>query len=108
LANVDRATFEAAESLGASRLQTFRHVTLPLSRPGIIIGSAFVFVTSMGDFVTPRVLGGIMQTAGLVVAQQAAVLNLPLASALSVVLTAIALLTVFLMFKAVNIARMVF
>ena len=108
LVNVDPHLPHAAEALGANSFQVFRHVILPLSRPGVIIGSAFVFVSAMGDFVTPRVLGGTMQTAGLVIAQQAAVLNWPVASALSVVLILITLAVVFVMFKTVQIARMVF
>ena len=79
-----------------------------MARPGIIIGSAFVFVATMGDFVTPRVLGGTMETAGLVIAEQAGVLNRPLASALSVILILITLAVVLVMFRTVKIARMVF
>ena len=108
LATMDVNLTKAAETLGASAFQTFRHVILPLARPGIIIGSAFVFVSTMGDFVTPRVIGGRMQTAGLVIAQQAGILNWPLASALSVILIVITLVIVIVMFRTVKIARMVF
>lgn len=108
LGTVDPFVFQAAESLGAGRFQIFRHVTLPLSRPGIVIGSAFVFVMAMGDFVTPRVLGGAMQTIGLLVALQAGFLNWPLAGALATVLIGISLVVVFLLFKLVNIGKMVF
>jgi putative spermidine/putrescine transport system permease protein len=108
LASMDVNLPRAAETLGASPFQTFRHVIVPLARPGIIIGSAFVFVATMGDFVTPRVLGGTMVTAGLVIAQQAGVLNWPLASAISVLIIAITLAVVLFMFRTVKIARMVF
>jgi len=49
---------EAASNLGASPWRTFRDVTLPLTLPGAIIGSIFVFVPSMGNFIIPELLGG--------------------------------------------------
>jgi spermidine/putrescine transport system permease protein len=49
---------EAAANLGASPWRTFRDVTLPLTLPGAIIGSIFVFVPSMGNFIIPELLGG--------------------------------------------------
>lgn len=49
---------EASADLGASRFTTFLRVTLPLSLPGVITGSIFVFVPSMGNFVVPELLGG--------------------------------------------------
>lgn len=48
----------AAASLGASGLRTFRHVTLPLTLPGIFAGCLLVAVYTMGSYVTPVVLGG--------------------------------------------------
>jgi putative spermidine/putrescine transport system permease protein len=58
LAALDRSAIEAARDLGASSLQVFLHVTLPLTRAGIMIGSVFVFVLAMGDFGTYRLVGG--------------------------------------------------
>jgi spermidine/putrescine transport system permease protein len=49
---------EASTDLGASPLMTFWRVTLPLTLPGIAAGSVFVFVLSIGNFVTPDLLGG--------------------------------------------------
>ncbi len=49
---------EASEDLGASAWTTFRRVTLPLTMPGVVAGAVFVFVLSIGNFVTPDVLGG--------------------------------------------------
>ena len=108
LGNVDYDIYNAAETLGASRLQIFRHITLPLSRPGIVIGSSFVFVMTMGDFVTPRVLGGSMQTIGILVAMQSSLLNWPLASALATVIIIITLIVVLTLFKIVNVGKLVF
>ena len=49
---------EAASNLGASTVRVFRDVTLPLTLPGVITGSIFVFVPSLGNFVIPELLGG--------------------------------------------------
>lgn len=58
LAALDQSAIEAARDLGASGWRVFLHVTLPLTRAGIIIGSVFVFVLAMGDFGTYRLIGG--------------------------------------------------
>ncbi len=49
---------EASANLGASGFTTFRRVTLPLTLPGVMTGSLFVFVPSLGNFVIPEMLGG--------------------------------------------------
>lgn len=58
LAALDQSAIEAARDLGASGWKVFLHVTLPLTRAGVIIGSVFVFVLAMGDFGTYRLIGG--------------------------------------------------
>jgi spermidine/putrescine transport system permease protein len=58
LENVDRSLLEAASDLGASRWRAFRNVTLPLSLPGVIAAFLFVFIPTLGEFVTPSLVGG--------------------------------------------------
>jgi putative spermidine/putrescine transport system permease protein len=58
LQGLDVALEEASQSLGGGVVATFRHVILPLSRPGLIAGSGLVFVLSVGAFATPRLVGG--------------------------------------------------
>jgi spermidine/putrescine transport system permease protein len=58
LESLDRRLLEAATDLGASRLQAFRRVTLPLSLPGVIAAFLFVFIPTLGEFVTPSLVGG--------------------------------------------------
>jgi putative spermidine/putrescine transport system permease protein len=55
---IDAGLVSAARSLGASRLQAFRKVFLPLTRPGLIGAGTLVFILSLGFFVTPAILGG--------------------------------------------------
>jgi putative spermidine/putrescine transport system permease protein len=49
---------EAARNLGADRLRSFLHITLPLSMPGILAGSLLVFALTISNFVVPILLGG--------------------------------------------------
>src|SRR5947209_6954724 len=58
LEGLDRRLLEAASDLGASRLQAFRRVTLPLSAPGVFAAFLFVFIPTLGEFVTPSLVGG--------------------------------------------------
>jgi spermidine/putrescine transport system permease protein len=58
LETLDRGLLEAASDLGASRLQAFRRVTLPLSLPGVAAAFLFVFIPTVGEFVTPSLVGG--------------------------------------------------
>jgi spermidine/putrescine transport system permease protein len=58
LDTLDRRLLEAASDLGASRWQAFVRVTLPLSLPGVAAGFFFVFIPTVGEFVTPSLVGG--------------------------------------------------
>lgn len=58
LESLDRRLLEAATDLGASRWQAFFRVTLPLSAPGVFAAFLFVFIPTLGEFVTPSLVGG--------------------------------------------------
>jgi spermidine/putrescine transport system permease protein len=58
LEKLDKRLLEAAADLGANPLQTFWQVTIPQTLPGIAAGSMLVFITGLGDFVDPELLGG--------------------------------------------------
>jgi spermidine/putrescine transport system permease protein len=64
LESLDRRLLEAASDLGASRLQAFRRVTLPLSLPGVFAAFLFVFIPTLGEFVTPSLVGGASGSTG--------------------------------------------
>ncbi len=57
LEKVDRSLLEAGQDLGESRWITFLRVTLPLSMPGVIASSLIVFIPTVGDYVTPKLVG---------------------------------------------------
>jgi spermidine/putrescine transport system permease protein len=58
LENLDRSLLEAGSDLGASRWKTFWRVTFPISLPGVAAGFVFVFIPTIGEFVTPSLVGG--------------------------------------------------
>lgn len=58
LEKLDRRLLEAASDLGANPIQTFWKVTVPQTLPGIAAGSLLVFISGLGDFVNPELLGG--------------------------------------------------
>jgi spermidine/putrescine transport system permease protein len=58
LENLDMRLLEAASDLGATRWQAFLRVTLPLSAPGAAAAFLFIFIPTVGEFVTPSLVGG--------------------------------------------------
>ncbi|NJL21958.1 MAG: ABC transporter permease [Leptolyngbyaceae cyanobacterium SM1_3_5] len=96
LERVPASLIEASADLGGRPWNTFRNVTLPLAFPGIVAGSIFTFSLTLGDFITPSILGNSSPFIG----QAAYVLqgtagNIPLAAAFTVV--PIAIMSVYLL-----------
>ena len=92
---IPSALKEASQDLYANRWQTFRRVVLPLSMPGIVAGSTFAFVLSMGDFLAPQLLGGndsALMVSNLVWSLFGVAYNWPLGAAVSLVMLALTLL----------------
>lgn len=102
LEKIDRSLLEAGQDLGETRLRTFIRVTLPLAVPGVVAAVLIVFIPTIGDYVTPRLIGGKDGTmiANLVQSQFLRQNNAPLGSALAVIsmitVTLISLVFVFL------------
>src|SRR5262249_45515856 len=88
---IDVDLLKAAQNLGANRRQAFLRVYLPLSMSGLVTGCLVVFVTALGFFVTPALLGGRgdMMIAMLIDNQISQLLDWGLGSALAIVLTGI-------------------
>ena len=86
LEKIDRSLLEAATDLGDGPLRRFLRVTLPLSLPGTIAATLLVFIPTVGDYLTPSLVGG---TSGIMVGNSIAALygkanNGPLGAALSI------------------------
>ena len=58
LEKIPRNIIEASFDLGCKPFQAFRHVIFPIGFPGLVVGSIFVFILALGDFVTPQLVGG--------------------------------------------------
>ncbi len=96
MAGIDTRLERASTSLGATKWTTFRDIWFPLSMPGVIGGSVIVFVTSLGFYVIPGLVGSPSNQllSHLIYSLINTVLNVPLASAASVVMLLMALLVV--------------
>ena len=103
---IDRSLIEAARDNGASAWSTLRHVILPLSKPGMAIGSIFVITVVMGDFITVRLMsGGQSASVGLQISNEIGLLQYPAAAASAVVLLITVLLIVTALLRLVDIRK---
>jgi spermidine/putrescine transport system permease protein len=86
LEKIDRSLLEAATDLGDGPVRRFLRVTLPLSLPGIIAAALIVFIPTVGDYVTPRLVGGKdgLMIANMIQVQFGQANNWPLGAALAV------------------------
>jgi spermidine/putrescine transport system permease protein len=104
LQRLDPSYAEASRDLGAGPWSTFFHITLPLTLPGVAAGGVFVFVLSIGNFVTPDLLGGgRMQMVGnLIYDQFLTARDWPFGATLSMILIAVMMILLFLQALAAN------
>ena len=103
---IDRCLLEAARDAGASGWQTLASVVIPLSKPGIVIGSIFVLTIVMGDFVTIGVMGGQqIASVGKMINTQMGALQFPPAAAHAVILLATVLVVVWGLTRLVDIRK---
>ena len=88
LEKIDRSFLEAGQDLGESKFATFLRVTLPLSMPGVIASVMIVFIPTVGDYITPAMVGGPdgMMAGNLIQSLFGGMNNWPAGAALSVVL----------------------
>jgi len=86
LEKIDRSLLESATDLGDSPLRRFLHVTLPLSMPGVVAAALIIFIPTIGDYVTPRLVGGKdgLMIANMIQVQFSKANNAPLGAALAV------------------------
>lgn len=90
LEKIDRSLLEAATDLGDGPWARFFRVTLPLSMPGVIAAMLLIFIPTVGDYVTPALLGGPdgMMIGNLIQLQFGPANNWPMGSALAIVMMA--------------------
>ncbi|WP_342728032.1 ABC transporter permease [Ruegeria marina] len=86
LERIDRSLLEAAKDLGDGPVRSFFRVTLPLAMPGVVAATIIVLIPTVGDYITPRLVGG---TEGLMISNMIQVQfgkanNAPLGAALAV------------------------
>ena len=86
LEKIDRSLLESATDLGDSPLRRFLNVTLPLSMPGVVAAALIIFIPTIGDYVTPRLVGGKdgLMIANMIQVQFSKANNAPLGAALAV------------------------
>ena len=99
---------KAAADLGASPLQVFLRITLPLSIPGVAVGAFIAFVITIGDYITPQILGGgtevlVPQAIMLQIARAA---NFPMASVMSVTLMVVVIAVYLISSKHMKVDRL--
>jgi ABC-type spermidine/putrescine transport system permease subunit I len=99
MSKIDPTLYEVAQTLGASKYKTFFHINLRLTLPGIGIGCMFVFLNVLGDFATPKLIGGLVTSIGELIGDNVTFGNLPVAGAISSVVVALALAVLALTFK---------
>lgn len=106
--NIDRRLPSAAATLGARPGTVFWKVYFPLSLPGVAAGALMVFVTAIGFFITPTLLGGRHQTmiTQLIIDQVMQALNWGFAGAISVLLLAVVLVVFLVYDRMVGLSTM--
>ena len=104
LSRLDMSLVEASRDLGAGPVRTFLRVTLPLTLPGVAAGGVFVFVLSIGNFVTPALLGGgrFQMIGNLVYDQFLTANDWPFGAALGMMLIAIMIVLLTLQARLTN------
>jgi putative spermidine/putrescine transport system permease protein len=104
LAQVDRSALEAARDLGGNAFRTFREVILPQTMPGIVIGSIFIFVLTMGEYGTVQVIGGnTVSSVGTIVQSKVLAIQYPQGAASAVLLVLALIAGVFVITRFSNL-----
>jgi len=103
---IDKSLVEAAADAGASGWQTLWHVIVPLTKPGIMIGTIFVVTLVMGDFITVRFMSGSQSAnVGRLISNDIALLQYPSASATAVILLITVLMVIGILLRFVDIRK---
>jgi putative spermidine/putrescine transport system permease protein len=103
---IDKSLVEAARDAGASGSQILWNVIIPLTKPGIMIGTIFVVTLVMGDFITVRFMSGSQSAnVGRLISNDIALLAYPSAAATAVVLLLTVLIVIGILLRFVDIRK---
>ncbi|MEC7669425.1 MAG: ABC transporter permease [Pseudomonadota bacterium] len=103
---IDKSLIEAARDAGANGAQILWNVIIPLTKPGIMIGTIFVVTLVMGDFITVRFMSGSQSAnVGRLISNDVALLAYPSASATAVVLLCTVLIVIGILLRFVDIRK---
>ena len=103
---IDKSIVEGAYDSGANEIQILSNIVIPLSKPGIVIGSIFVITVVMGDFITIGIMGGQqLASIGKVINTEMNYLQLPGAAANSVILLLVTIILIIIMTRFIDIRK---
>jgi len=99
LERIPVSLIEAASNFGATRLEVFTRIVLPISLPGVLTGAIITFALSFGDFIAPALLGGShsLMISSVILAQLGVANDRAMAAAIAMLIVAVAFLLIILM-----------
>ena len=108
LQRIEPSLLEAAADLGSSARQTFLRVILPLSMPGVAAGFCLTFIPTLGEYVTPLLLGGTqgIMYGNVIQSQFTRALNWPLGALMSMVMLVLTLIMLYLLTRVVRVEEL--
>lgn len=107
LERIDRSLLEGAADLGAEPWEAFLRITLPLSLPGVVAGFLFVFIPTVGEYVTPALVGGTDVMYGNIIWDQfLRALNWPIGSLMSIAMLLAVLLPLFVLGRFIRLSEL--
>lgn len=106
LERLDKSLLEAAADLGCTRWQAFTRITLPLSLPGVLAGFLFVFIPTVGEYVTPALVGGPngIMFGNIILDQFLRALNWPMGALMSLIMLVVVLVPLILFGRFVRLS----
>ena len=106
---IERSHLEAAADLGAGAWARFRRVTLPLSLPGAVAAFFMVFIPTVGEYVTPTLVGGTegIMYGNIIQGFFTRSANWPLGSALAMLMLVLTLVLVAMALRVIDLRRVV-
>ena len=105
LGRINLNLLEAAADLGCKPWETFVRVTLPLSMPGVVAGFFFVFIPTIGEYVTPKLVGGrSLMYGNLIQDRFSMALDWPMGSAMSIAMLVVVIVLLYLFTRFVSLS----